>query len=299
VPLLNLDVATLSKSNVSGLEKTRPRIALLGDSYIEGFPTDVEDHVDTRLHDLAGGEADVYAFGRSGWYLAQYVALARYVGERFAPDTYILFLNAHDLQDSLRENGVKTPYAFQITRDGASFAELKPPARFVFTMRSRTLRRSALVRYVRANLGITWGQKDALVEDANLRAADTSDPEPQVASLIQAAAAHMIDRLVRDHRESTFVLVVDTERDRIYAGQPVEDPRVEFDAIVRAARRHATVHVLDLDPVFREAFSRDGRRFDGADGNHWDSYGNRIVAEAVHDYLLARGLLPRADEGDR
>ena len=273
-------------------DKQRPRIAVLGDSFIEGFPTDVDEHVDTYLHALAGGKADVYAFGRSGWYLAQYVALARYAGEHFAPDTYVVFLNDHDIQDSLRENGVKIPYAYQITQDGAGFVELKPPAQYVFTTRSRTLRHSAIVRYVRENLGITWGQKDARVEDANLRPAETSAPDERVSALLEPAADYMVSRLVEEHPESTFLLVVDTDRPRIYAGEPVGRPRPEFDAIVRAARKHPTVRVLDLDPVFRRVYARDHLRFEGADGAHWDSYGNRIVAEAVYQSLRENGALP-------
>jgi hypothetical protein len=273
-------------------QKVRPRVALLGDSFIEGFPTDVDQHVDSYLYKNAGGRADVYAFGRSGWYLAQYVALSRYVDTEFAPDTFVIFLNYHDLQDSLRENGVKTPYAYQITQDGAGFRELKPPVHFVLSKRSRLLRRSAIVRYVRGNLGITWGQKDAIIEDANLRpAAPAASAEARVTPLVQRATDYMIDRLVAEHPDSQFVFVVDTDRRRIYAGEPVGD-RAEFDALVRAARGHPTVHVLDLDPVFRRAYARDHRRFDGADGTHWDPYGNRVVAQAVYDDLTARGLLP-------
>ncbi len=281
----------------SAEDKQRPRIAVLGDSFIEGFPTDVGDHVDTHLQDLAGGAADVYAFGRSGWYLAQYVALARYAGEHFAPDVYVIFINYHDLQDSLRENGVKTPYAYQIEQQGAGFRELKPPVHFVFPARSKLLRRSAVVRYVRGNLGLTWGRMEeaAVVEDANLRPPGSAAPAEPVSDLLQRATDFMVTRLVDEHPGSAFVFVVDTDRDRIYAGQP-EQARPEFEALKKATRAHRSVRVLDLDPVFRRVFARDQRRFDGADGTHWDPYGNRVVAEAVYAQLRADGLLAPPQE---
>lgn len=273
-------------------EKARPRVALLGDSFIEGFPTDVDQHVDAYLYKDAGGRADVYAFGRSGWYLAQYVALSRYVDEQFAPDTFVIFLNYHDIQDSLRENGVKTHYAYQITQDGAGFRELKPPVHFVLGKRSRLLRRSAIVRYVRLNLGITWGQKDAIIEDVNLQpGAPAASADVEASPLLQHAADYMVARLVEEHPESSFIFAVDTDRRRIYAGEPVENPRPEFDALVRASRGHPTVHILDLDPVFRRAYARDHRRFDGADGTHWDPYGNRVVASSLYAYLTAHDLM--------
>ena len=67
--------------------------------------------------------------------------------------------------------------------------------------------------------------------------------------------------------------------------------RPEFEALKNAAQPHPSVHILDLDPVFRRIFARDQRRFDGADGNHWDAYGNRVVAEAVYAHLRANDLL--------
>lgn len=276
-------------------EKVRPRIAVMGDSFIEGFPTDVDEHVDAFLQEFEGGSADVYAFGRSGWYLAQYVALARYAGENFAPDVYAIFINDHDLQDSLRENGLKTPYAYQLTQDGAGFRELKPRSHFVFPSRSRILRNSAVVRYVRGNLGLTWGRADAVVEDANLRPPDAAAPAEEVSDLLQRATDYMVARLVDEHPDSTFVFVVDTDRRGIYAGEPAQEERPEFEALKSAARDHPSVHVLDLDPVFRRTYARDRRRFDGADGTHWDRYGNRVVAEAVHRFIRANRLLPPAD----
>jgi len=276
----------------SSQEKERPRIALLGDSFIEGFPTDVDTHVDAYLHELAGGQADVYAFGRSGWYLAQYVALARYAEQRFAPDIYVIFLNYQDIQDSLRENGVKTPYAYQITQDGAGFRELEPPVRFVFTPRSKLLRRSAIVRYVRGNLRLTWGRTEAVVEDANLRPGGGAAEAQEASPLLQPAADHMIERLVTEHPGRDFLFVVDGDRDAIYAGDAVDPPRPELDVLRRAVQGHANVRILDLQPVYRAVYARDRRRFDGADGNHWDAYGNRVVAEAVFIALTADQQLP-------
>jgi hypothetical protein len=272
-------------------EKVRPRVALLGDSFIEGFPTDVGQHVDSYLYRDAGGKADVYAFGGSGWYLAQYVALSRYVTEHFAPDTFVIFMNYHDIQDSLREYGVKTPYAYQITQDGTGFRELKPLVHFAFGKRSRLLRRSAIVRYVRGNLGITWGRKDAVVEDVNLRPGAPAGATDAVSPLVQRAADYMVARLVKEHPGSAFVFVVDTDRQRVYAGESMEGLRPEFDALKRAVRGHPTVHILALDPVFRRAYARGQQRFEGADGTHWNAYGNQVVADAVDEYLTAHGLL--------
>jgi hypothetical protein len=270
----------------------RPRIALLGDSYIEGFPVDIDQHVEVYLNRLTGNGADVYAFGRSGWYLEQYVALARYVDQRFAPDTFVIFINYHDIWDSLRENGVKTPFAYQIVRDGTGFRESRPPAHYVFGRRSRLLRKSAIVRYIRGNLGILWGQKDAVVQDVNLGPGDAAGDAAETDSpLIQAATDYMIERLVKEHPGRRFVFAVDGDRHSIEAGAPLA-PRPEFEALKQAARGHPNVYVLDLQPIFQAAYQAQHRGFEAIGGNHWNAYGNQVVARAVYGYLTAQALLP-------
>jgi hypothetical protein len=270
----------------------RPLIALLGDSYIEGFPVNSDQHLEVYLHRLTGDGTDVYAFGRSGWYLEQYVALSRYVDQRFAPGTFVIFLNSQDIYDSLKENGVKTPYAYQIVQKGSGFRELRPPSHFILSERTKLLRRSAIVRYVRSNLGILWGQKNAVIEDVNLGPGDASAGQVETASpLIQAAADFMVARLVKEHPGRRFVFVVDGDRHGLYAGRsPAARP--EFEALRRAARPYPNVHFLDLQPVFTAAYRRDHRRFEVADGNHWNAYGNQVVAQALYGDLKAHGLLP-------
>ena len=270
----------------------RPRIALLGDSYIEGLPDNVDQHVEVYLNRLTGNHADVYAFGRSGWYLEQYVALSRYVDQRYAPDTFVIFMNYHDIWDSLRENGVKTPYAYQIVRDGAGFRELRPPAHFVFGGRSRLLRRSAIVRYVRINLGILWGQGGAVEQDVNLAPDNAARSGGETDSpLIQAATDYMVGRLVKEHPGRQFVFAVDGDRQSIEAGE-TPAPRPELAALRQAARPYPNVHLLDLQPIFQSAYQAQHRKFEVGNGSHWNAYGNQVVARAVSAYLSAQALLP-------
>ena len=273
--------------------KDKPRIAMLGDSYIQAISVNVNQHVDVDLHALDAGKADVYAFGGSGWYLEQYVALARYVEQRYAPDTYVIFIDWHDIADSLRENGVKTRYAFQIVADGSGFTELPPPARYVFGKKSRLLRRSAIVRYVRENLGITWGQKGAVTPDVNLSPGGAAPVEPATPSpLVRRAARWMVTRLVTEHPGRSFVFVVDADRTRIYRGDPSPGPRPEYEALLAGARRYPNVHFLDLQPVYWSSYQANHRRFEGFDGGHWSAYGDAVVARALSARLLHLGLMP-------
>ena len=123
-----------------------PTIALLGDSYVEGFLTDVDEHIDAYLAQLVT-EARVYSFGRSGSYLAQYVATARYAAQ-FSPDLLIIFLNRRDITSSLKENGVVSPYTWQIESVPGGFAEVPPASVYQVGWKSRLARQSALLGYL-------------------------------------------------------------------------------------------------------------------------------------------------------
>ena len=111
---------------VPATKRDRPLVALFGDSYIEGFLTDVDQHVDTYLQEVLKPVSDVYAFGLSGWYLEQYVAASRYAASLYQPDLLVIFIDGGDVSDSVRENGVVSPDLWQITANGGRFAEVPP-----------------------------------------------------------------------------------------------------------------------------------------------------------------------------
>ena len=49
-----------------GAHRTVPMVALIGDSYIEGYCTDLGDHLEVQLHENSGGAVDFYSFGTWG-----------------------------------------------------------------------------------------------------------------------------------------------------------------------------------------------------------------------------------------
>jgi len=57
------------------VDYSRGRVAILGNSYVEGWASDVDSHIDAELYDLFSAKVDVYAFGLSGLTFAQYLGL--------------------------------------------------------------------------------------------------------------------------------------------------------------------------------------------------------------------------------
>ncbi|MGH7898662.1 MAG: hypothetical protein ACREQQ_11960, partial [Candidatus Binatia bacterium] len=81
----------------------KPRIALLGDSFVEGFGNDNETTIDRYMRDLLEHRYEVLNFGVSGKFstideLVLYDGFARFFEPRIA---VLFFLNYNDLRDNL------------------------------------------------------------------------------------------------------------------------------------------------------------------------------------------------------
>lgn len=284
---------------VSATERRRPLIALFGDSYIEGLLTDVDQHIDAYLPKMLPG-TDSYAFGLSGWYLEQYLAVSRYAEERYQPDVLVIFINRTDMTDSLRGNGVVSPFWWQIGARGASFMELPPTAVYAASRKAVLARKSALVDYLRYNAKVALpGMQNAAVPQPAAEggapgegaAAGAVAPTDDAWRDLLPAADFMVGRLCAQHPGTPVVFVALGDR---YL--PVQDiARTPLSstgrAVEAACEGRAQCSFIDL----RYAFSRDWAthhvRFEAADGAHWNAYGNRLVARTLADFITANRLL--------
>ena len=279
---------------------SRPRIALLGDSFIEGLATDVSDHIESYLHRAFNGRADVYAFGRSNWYLEQYVAVSRYVEEKFSPDVYVIFLNVFDVWWSLREKGITSPYLFQICRSGDGFVELKPTAicRSRRTGVRRLAERSALFRYLRNNLELRqWLQRGRGRRFATTREKiDRADEQPQQpqgqdAVLLRDATSYLVRTLVAEHPRKTIIFVESSDRPSVYLGRSEPRRSPEVEAVEDECDHYDSCCLFDLWPVYVADYARNHHRFEAYDDSHWNQHANQVIAQGLFDFLQERRLL--------
>ena len=283
----------------SAAERRRPLIALFGDSFIEGFLTDTNEHVDAYLPKMLPG-TESYAFGLSGSYLEQYVAVSRYAQERYQPSVLVIFIDDSDVVDSLRENGVRLPECWQIGARGASFEELAPTAVYTASRKAELAKRSALINYLRYNakLALPGMRNAAIPQPATIvGAAGEGDAEGAVPPADDAwrdllpPANFMVGRLCAQHPGTPIVFVAHSDRYlpvQDIAGAPLfPDGR----AVQVACQGRPQCSFIDL----RYAFSRDwaarGVRFESADGGHWNAYANRLIARTLANFIAENRLL--------
>jgi hypothetical protein len=274
-------------------ERKRPLVALFGDSYIEGLLTDVDRHVDSCLPHLLRPAADAYAFGGAGWYLEQYVATSRYASSLFHPDVLVIFLNDGDVADSVRENGAVSPYMWQISAAGGRFAEVAPTAIYRMTSKARLAKQSAIVRYLRYNALLALpGMQNADIAQPPAGAAGASHSSSADAwRRLLPAANYMVGVLCAQHPGTPIVFV--SHSDRYLPVEAVSTTPLFADALAvqAACKGRPQCHFLDLRLAFSRDWAAHHRRFEGADGAHWNAYANLVVARALADFIMANHLL--------
>ena len=283
-------------------QRSRPLVALFGDSFVEGLATDVGDHVDAKLAGLLNPTGDVYSFGVGGWYLEQYVAVSRYVSSAYGPDVLVILLDVNDVVDSRQEYGVVSPYLWQVASGPAGFQEVRPAERYVASRLAAPARRSALLNYLRYNAKVALpGMKSASVpEDAKTERGTTSTAGTADEWREQLPAATcMVRQLVQDHPGAPIVFAA--HGDRYIPLESLSDTPLFPDAraVQAACEGEPDCYFLDL----RESFSRDWAAnhvsFEAADGVHWNAHGNEVVARALASFIEERGLLGPASRPNK
>ncbi|MGI5940394.1 MAG: hypothetical protein ACOX8V_06915 [Thermoleophilia bacterium] len=281
-------------------ERSLPLIAILGDSYIEGLLSDVDKHVDRYLSTALAGRYDVYSFAKSGWYLQQYVAVARYVKQCYQPSLLVIFVNRRDVSSSLRENGVQSPKWFQLGIAGTTFQEIPPTAyESRLTSLKHAVNSSATARYLLFNAGMEIsGLGEAPIKDANLQDNDspapkTTDNQPTGESnlALLRPAKFMVDQLCAENPDTNIVFVADGPRYLSPAQLTANQMEPDAAAIQMACRANPQCYFLDLRHAFSADWQRHHRQFESVDGHHWSAYGNQVVAQALAEFLKNAGLV--------
>ncbi len=286
--------------------RDRQLVALVGDSFIEGFLTDADQHVDVYLSDALGRAVDVYSFGLSGWYLEQYVAVSRYVSAAYSPDLLVVFVNEGEIARSVRDNGVVSRYLWQITTSPDGFTEVAPTDIYVAGRMTRPARLSAVVNYLRFNAKITLPgmRTTAIPQDPGSGGAAAKDPDSSSQADawegLVPAADYMVDRLCAENPGVPIIFV--TQGERYLSAEALSNTPLGADAraVQAVCQGRPSCYFLDLRSAFSLDWATHHQPFEAADGGHWNAYANHLVAGTLATFIEENDLLgTAADEGCR
>jgi hypothetical protein len=260
-------------------------IVVLGDSFVESLMNDYSQSLQGLLPDLIRHPVPVLNFGTSGGDLAHDLGVAGLVGVRFKPTMAVILITRGSFVGGFKSS----PGFYSWTSGYPAGVEFVPERDRGWT---ELVRRLALVRYVRANLRADLHQ---------LLGPRGRSPRTECSALaLSAADAALVDFTVSElplrlHLPAArIVLVFDADRERIYApGAPEMCPTRDSLALRLLAERatNSGLGVIDMEPVFRDAFQRTGEHFDYSPvDSHWNGTAHRLAAQAVARYMNARDM---------
>lgn len=285
------------------------RVAVLGDSFAEGYLVDDADTLSQAMErEVFGGRAEVLNFGTSGYFgTTQQWLLYEHLAKRFQPDVVVVaFLNENDLFDvSWRYWQDRPPrYRPYLVPDDAAnegFSLFYPdvaPAAVSASKRIENLlmRLSAIARVANElSLRIRYAGQPPKALDVY-----AEPPGPLVAeawTVVEEALRRLATATRRDGAELVVMQLVDPAQIdparaaavAQHAGHDIWAPQARLAAITarlgvrylslrEAFESHRDVHALE-PPYF--GYSCDG---------HWSPLGHRVAAETLGAFLSDEGL---------
>jgi hypothetical protein len=269
-------------------ERDRLCVAVIGNSYVQGFHADVDSGLTATLDRQLGDAATVYNLGKSGVVMPQAVRVARYAAHHFDPEVLVLVMTQSSLRAALRNFGYRIHNTQYLYQDG-ELREL-PPSRYEPRTWLRWPHHSAFARYLYLNAGVVRGF-GAIRQQARQR----NDPlaeqrHAQERPLMVAAAQEVIATLKAEHPRRQLLFVHDGDRRQMYETR-AEPPPLRASRIWADVCREQEVPFLDLTAAFWADYREHRQPLDFPDDYHWNRRAMTIVAAEIAAWLQRHDAL--------
>jgi hypothetical protein len=281
-------------------DRTRPLIAIIGDSGIESFYSDVEEHIDTWLYEILKGRVDVYAFGRHAQPLVEMVMLLERVDSLYSPDTFILFVSHNALTASLQRNPeAEYHYLVPLPHYGTFFT-VAPPAMEPSPF-ARTAMRSAFVRYLQLHRNVA---------SFPLMRISSADPDLSarlriswVKQLVPMAGQYLLADVAGTLGDRRLLIVTDDSYSRFHIYGKLDElnarssPERDYLLLGELCEEYPNIEYLESFSAFQQDYDTAGICFESGFNRHLNGYGNYIAARSIARRLESSGTLRRILHG--
>lgn len=274
----------------------KPRIAVIGDSFIEAMTVDTDTAYPSLLAEKLGGEYEVYRFGVAGAPLSQYLNIGRYANRRFDPDIVIYNVVHNDFYESVLEFKPDYGYVLTVSVVGDSVIENapKPDYSFVeYNWKTRWLRKSAVVRYVIFNLRLKltlmqlFSRKDKPPAAAGF---ETGRFGTDVETITKATD-YIVRRVHEENNDRRVLFVMDAPRGDVYNGSLDRSESMILHRLLGDTCARYTIDFLDLTEPIKRDYEKNHIKFNSPYDGHWNDYAHRFVSNEVYAHLVARGYV--------
>ena len=279
----------------------KEKLVVIGDSYVEALQVKNVEAIHGRLSAALDSQYDVYGIGSSGSPLSQYLAYAKFAKAEFDPSIFVFVVIANDYDESLlryKQNPGHHYYDdnFQLERVDYRASMLRTLLRF-----------SAAARYFAINLRPIEGWRSKFQRLHNFiggaRQGKASEFVANVPATVDEArvswSKRAIDRFMSDLKVivggKPVFFVVDGLREYIYRNGSDSQEKKSYEYVMNQyfiqQSEANRFFAIDLHPIFREDYLRNGEKFEFETNAHWNARGHELAAQAVQLALGQRGLL--------
>jgi hypothetical protein len=266
-------------------------ILVLGDSYIESLMNAHADTLQGQLGKRVGPSLPVYGLGASGLSASDYVAVSRMAKDEFSPVAAVVLMVDGDFSESL---GPHVGYHYLVP-DGEALKPGYAPLRGESTAKRirKLIGDISIYRYLQVNLQfspenvVNVFAPNPPVKAATVRPAENIETQRKVADWFLAELPASLGL-----PPECIVFLMDSDRYAIYkpesASRPKDNPQVRQYFIEHA--QALGFNISDLDPVFGQAYARDGAKFDyWPIDRHWNRLGHGVAADETFRLLFSQG----------
>ena len=269
-------------------EKNRPRIAIIGDSYVEAFQVDLENSFPELLRAKLGAQVDIYQFGISGATLAGYLRISRYVREQYDPDVLVFNLCHNDFVPSVALPGDPKGVRSRILVDGDVVRELAPKP-YQPSFWRRLLAKSDFVRFLVFNREILGrnsspGSKQPNDwEKGNLRGGRFESA--------RSVLRYVVEQIANENPNRSLVFMLDADRNAIVRERPRSLAMATWAEELSLLTGGFEGEFVDLETAVRADFEANGAPLSFDSDYHWNRRGHRVVAEELLSTSSLRDLV--------
>ena len=272
------------------------RIAVIGDSYIEALQVDYDKSYPYLLEKYINAEetmlqdVEVYSFGHSGAQLAQYLNVLRHVTQKYQPDLVVFNIVYNDFIESLHDHSRKDNLSLEYS--GESFSEIMPRPMNTLGLK-KFLRKSALARYLILNMDIAnrirpfthFFYADIPQYNANVNSTYLDKDLSFLKNMIEYVFIQSLNAL--KPIDARLLLILDANRASIYENASLNDSKIHlFQEATKATAENLNIPLLELDPVFRETWKLEKKKFEFKFDGHWNGYAHRIISETLKSRII-------------
>ena len=258
----------------------KPVIAIIGNSYVEGFPVDVDKGLASSLQNKLSNNYDCYGFGYSGSKLSQYLNISRYVQHTFHPKVMIFTLVDADVIGSIAPPGQPPQYTLFFQNSPSGLTET-PIREFIPSWIKRTHGKLGLVRYFNIN-------KQLPFSDQGSSKSETLSPD-EIATY-NKVTEYAFGRIRSENPDTTVLILLDAPRKDIYRGK-ILDRSLQSRTIISDVSHKYGFHVLDLTKPMSDLYNVNHASFSFGNDYHWNNYGFAVVTDQVDKYLRTSGIV--------